>query len=106
MTMENTASLSTSVLDLNHDVLAQVFSLLLPSDLTSTTEKWRGQLLNLALVCETFLDPAMGCLWSHIESLEPLFKLHPGNLVLMNLYVSALPIALMGQMESLSSHNL
>jgi hypothetical protein len=98
---------SKGALDLNHDVLAQIFGCFLPSDPSLTTVKWRGQLLNLALVCTAFLDPAMDCLWSYIESLEPLLKLHPANFTLMGLHVSGHIIPnWVGQMESLSSRNL
>ena len=94
-------------LGLNHDVLVQIFGLFLPADPSVTTIKWRGQLLNLALVCKAFLDPAMDCLWSHIETLEPLFKLHPAYCILMDLYVSGHHISYsLEQIERLPSRDL
>ena len=68
----------------NHDVLALIFQLFIPPTASSDTSEpsftkdGRKQLLKLALTCKAFVDPALGCLWSHLESLKPLFMLHPG----------------------------
>ncbi|KAF5337335.1 hypothetical protein D9611_003014 [Ephemerocybe angulata] len=47
---------------------------------------WRKELLNLALVCKAFHGPAIDCLWSHLDSLTPLLKLHPGLRVVNGSY--------------------
>jgi hypothetical protein len=70
----------------SHDVLVLIFKLFIPpadSDAVDAPENrfargGRKQLLSLALTCKAFVDPALECLWSHLGSLEPLFKLHPG----------------------------
>ena len=85
-TMASITNLPTSPKDLliaSHDVLVLIFKLFIPpvpvdTPKTRFTRGGRKQLLNLALTCKAFVDPALECLWSHLESLEPLFKLHPG----------------------------
>ena len=85
-TMASRTDLPPSPKDLliaSHDVLVLIFKLFIapvPVDTPKTrfTRGGRKQLLNLALTCKAFVDPALECLWSHLESLEPLFKLHPG----------------------------
>ena len=86
--MSNPLPLSKDSLVQNQDVLVQIFSFFIPAHPSSTSQKWRRQLLDLALICKAFLGPALDCLWSHIESLEPLFKLHPAIYKVVESYVS------------------
>jgi hypothetical protein len=87
--MSNPTPSSKDTLLQNYDILVHIFSFFIPSDPSLDTGKWRRQLLNLALVSKAFLGPALDCLWSHVESLEPLFKLHPALCKVLELYVSA-----------------
>jgi uncharacterized membrane protein YqaE (UPF0057 family) len=84
--MASSTDLPTSPNDLliaSHDILVLIFKLFIPpvSDDASDRHLAKGgrkQLLNLALTCKSFVDPALECLWSHLESLGPLFERHPG----------------------------
>lgn len=68
----------------SYDILILIFKLFIPTVATADAPEnqlarvGRKQLLNLALTCKSFVDPALECLWSHLESLDPLFGLHPG----------------------------
>ena len=85
--MASNSDLTTSPKNLlisSHDVLVLIFKLFIPPVSDADTPEnqlakgGRKQLLNLALTCKSFVDPALECLWSHLESLGPLFQLHPG----------------------------
>ncbi|KAF6743052.1 hypothetical protein DFP72DRAFT_152402 [Ephemerocybe angulata] len=72
------------------EILTLIFELFLPQITPEihkvVSDAWRKQLLSLALVCRAFCDPALDCLWSHLDSLTPLLKLHPGMQVIGGLY--------------------
>jgi hypothetical protein len=87
----------------NHYVLYQIFSFFIPPDPSLDTVKWRRQLLNLALVRKAFLAPALDCLWSHMECLEPLFKLHPALCKVAEPYVSATVSLIIYQVRTMAS---
>ncbi|KAF6743539.1 hypothetical protein DFP72DRAFT_1177888 [Ephemerocybe angulata] len=75
----------------HREILSLIFKLFVPVQRQNVQgprddAAWRTELLNLALVCRAFRDPALDCLWSHLDSLTPLLQLHPGMQVLNGLY--------------------
>ncbi|KAF5337086.1 hypothetical protein D9611_003011 [Ephemerocybe angulata] len=76
------------------EILNLIFKIFVPvqlqattaPDTTSSSLEWRKQLLNLSLVSRAFSDPALDCLWTHLDSLTPLLKLHPGMRDIDGLY--------------------
>lgn len=75
---------------LNYDLLTTIFRNLLPTDPTPLPRGevvlGRKQLRDLALVCRSFRDPALDCLWACLESLMPLVKVLPGLKVVNNAF--------------------
>ncbi|KAF6740869.1 hypothetical protein DFP72DRAFT_951696, partial [Ephemerocybe angulata] len=75
---------------LNYDLLTTIFRNLLPTDPTLLPRVevvlGRKQLRNLALICRSFRDPALDCLWTCLESLMPLVKVLPGLKVVNNAF--------------------
>lgn len=78
----------------DQDLLALIFSSLLPDDPTTLPREEvvarRKHLRDAALVCKAFKDPALDRLWTYLDSLLPLIKLLPNLTVLNKQYVSPL----------------
>jgi len=73
----------------NGDVLSQIVSFLVP-DLAGTRDSLkasRKELLNVALACSSFKDPALDALWRSLESLVPLVRLISGVALVDQKYV-------------------
>ncbi|KAF6743043.1 hypothetical protein DFP72DRAFT_152130 [Ephemerocybe angulata] len=83
---ESKASCRNALFLAHRDVLVYVFSLFAPprsrngSALIETNEcsalNWKKDLCNFMLVCKAWSDPALNALWSHLDNLAPLLKLH------------------------------
>ncbi|KDR85791.1 hypothetical protein GALMADRAFT_218880 [Galerina marginata CBS 339.88] len=78
----NTKNASQEAVLENFDLLENIFSFFEPpSDVSSAS--WalslpgRQALLNAALTCKVFVDPAMDILWRSMDSLTPLVKILP-----------------------------
>jgi len=64
----------------NSDVLAYLFAFLEPDGIVDRERlvEARKDLLSASLVCSSFRDPALDCLWRFLDSLVPLLRLLPG----------------------------
>jgi hypothetical protein len=75
----------------NRDILAVVFEAFLPITGGPPDKATRAFLRDLALLCRSFSEPALDCLWRELHSLVPLIRLLDSAVVVDGAYVSNRP---------------
>jgi hypothetical protein len=83
---------SRSIVLADQDLLAIVFTNILPNDPADLPRceivQGRKQLRDAALTCKSFKDPALDRLWMSLDSLLPLIKTLPNVIVIDGVHVS------------------
>ena len=74
----------------NRDILTLVFESLFPPAVGPPDKATRTFLRDLALLCRSFSEPALDCLWKEMDSLVPLIRLLDSAVVVDGAYVSGL----------------